>query len=176
MHGLIIREVGGQPVALRLTVGACFGVEEEVDGGIGDAMKRIQVGSFTLREIRAVIKHLLVGGGMVPLDAHKLVAGLRLHDIEDIRKACLDASIASWANSKNTGTASAGSSAKFDRGDVYESAFSIGLKPAEVDALTVWEWERVIAGWNLAHGATSGGGGSGGVDKDEMAALIAKYG
>ncbi|WP_249406392.1 gene transfer agent family protein [Rhizobium sp. CFBP 13726] len=176
MHGLIIREVGGQPVALRLTVGACFGVEEEVEGGIGDAMKRIQVGSFTLKEIRAVIKHLVVGGGMDPLDAHKLVAGLRLHDIEDIRRACLDASIASWANSKNTGTTSAaGSSSKFDRGDVYESAFSIGLKPAEVDALTVWEWERVIAGWNLAHGAPAGGGG-GGVAKDEMAALIAKYG
>jgi hypothetical protein len=58
-------------------------------------------------------------------------------------------------------------------GDVYQNAFAIGLKPREVDMLTIWEYAQCVKGFAIAHGVEDEIEAP---DQDEIASMFAKYG
>lgn len=171
-HGLVLQKVGGKSVGLRLTLGAYFSIEREVGESLSVITSRLQRGTFMLRDLTVTLHHLLIGGGMTPVAASDAMANMSIKEVQVLRFSCIFAVAAASQGDEGEESGKKGGTAKFERSDFYRQAFALGMKPAEADTLTVWEWEQCIEGWNLAHGEEASGAPS----ESTLDALIAKYG
>lgn len=71
----LIREWAGTERLFRLTFGGVMDLEQACGGtGIGVIFQRISTGRFEARDVHECIRLALIGGGMGPLDAKRLMA------------------------------------------------------------------------------------------------------
>jgi len=174
-HGLVIHRIGRTDYALRLTIGAHFAIDQAVEGGIGALMLRLHTSTWKLDDILPAFRHMLVGGGASPIEAASALRRLRMNDLPSVRFACIRAAAAAAGdNKKKPKKQKGGEAGEFSQGAIYRAAYSIGIKPGEVDQLTVWEWECCVEGWNMANGGPGESGSA--PTASEMTALLAKYG
>lgn len=155
-HGLIVHRIAGRAHGLRMTLGAYFSIERDIADGLPAAVGRIHRGDFFLTDLVVMLRHLMVGAGADHIRSMKTLQAMKLSDVAGMRLACI---LAVNAASKTGGEPPSKRKKRKEKtpdvsqADIYRSAFSIGLKPFEVDAMTVWEWEQCIRGFNDAQGA-----------------------
>lgn len=177
MQGLILQKLNGRTHALRLSLGAFFAIDREVEGGLTAALNRIHLGTFFTSDVLVMLHHLLVGGGASHVDSATAIEGMNLSDVAAMRFACVlavdRASHVEGEPAPKKSKKGKASEADISQGAIYRTAFSIGLKPTEVDGLTVWQWEQCIKGFNEAHGAETDSG-SGAPSQEHVEAMFAE--
>lgn len=171
MHGIIIARHAGALHAFRLTLPAYFELDRAVS--VSALIGRLQARTFTLADLRAGLRAVLLGGGASPVAAAEALERLRIRDMEsvaDIVGATVAASLLPPASEMEEAD---GDGDPVTMGDIYATGFAIGLKPREIDELTPWEFSRCVAGWNQAHSPDAAPAAP---KQDEMAELFARYG
>lgn len=167
MHGLIIDHLAGEPQAFRVTIPAYFRLDEP-----GEIYRRLVTGDWTLADVVTVLRAALIGAGMPPADAARTSA-IPLRETAHgaaVAASALAASMSDEGEEREDN--GEGSHPKVTLGSIYATGFSIGLKPRDVDAMTLWEFGKCVDGWNDAHSAADTEAPS----RNEIGNLVAKYG
>lgn len=165
----------GRAYPARLTVAGYIWLEERFDEGVYGFGQRIIAGDFYLYEIWNFAYVALVGGGMT----HKETTGLLLSDWSfsgalEVSMSAIEIIAASIGESKKPERAKNNNlSEPADFASIYQNAFAIGLKPADLNDMTFWEFNQCVEGWNLANGGVEALAAP---DQGELAELMKRYG
>lgn len=171
MHGYVTTKIRGAHYALRVTIGAYFAIEDQADGGIKGITDRLADLTHTVADVRIGIINALVGAGMDMAKAYDAFARFTLQDMPALAVALnLAIDACSWGIDDNGKTAKKGD--PLTLADVYESCFIIGIKPWDVDRMTLFQWGRCVEGFNIKQGGESS------IDppsSEELTDLFARY-
>lgn len=167
MHGLVVHHLGGEPRAFRLTVPAYFRLADP-----WAVFQRLVRGEWTLADVVTVLRATLEGAGTPQAQAAS-IAAIPLHEARHAALVAADALRAAFTvpdDGDEPGGDSDGE--KPTLGGLYKSGFAIGLKPREIDQMTIWELSRCVAGWNFAHSSDEPCA----MKQAEVAELFERYG
>ncbi|KAB0570578.1 GTA-gp10 family protein [Brucella pituitosa] len=176
MIGYLSAPLAGQVHSLRLTVAGYIDTDSNVDGGIAGLWDRLANETYQLAEVRRVLSVSLVGGGMRPSKSERLLTAhygpSMARRVRDLCRAliavCISAPDGSISEEKK-----GKSDPDFSSADIYQTAGAIGLKPADLSDMTMWQFNQYLEGWNTAQG---GGADVAPPDQDELAELMQRYG
>lgn len=176
MIGYVFYKLAGQTHSFRLTVPGHVELDCSLDGGISGLWDRLADDTYRLADIRHVLRVSLVGGGLPPREAERLLAAefgaSMARQAKHLCRAILAVSITSPDGKSNQSKSRNGDS-DFSITDIYQTAGAIGLKPHELADMTMWEFNQYLEGWNIAQG---GGGDVSAPDKGELAELVKRFG
>lgn len=176
MHGLVVYRWPNDWQAFRLTISGMAALEGALGRPIWDTYTLMERGEFRLIDVWLTLRFGLVGGGMAVPAVEQLmekpsVAGIAdaLHiAIAIMRAAFMPPPGVEMPDAKGK----SGEAEKITLDKVYKHAFAVGIKPREVDEMTMWEFGQCVDGWNAAHGGEKEDAPS----RDEIAAMVARYG
>lgn len=176
MIGYVFYKLAGQTHSFRLTVPGHVELDCTLEGGISGLWDRLTNDTFLLTDIRHVLRVSLVGGGMPPREAERLLtaefgAGMA-KEARYLCRAILAVSILS-PDGKSNQSKSRNGDDDYSSTDIYQTAGAIGLRPSDLADMTMWEFNQYLEGWNIAQG---GGGDVSAPDKGELAELVQRFG
>jgi hypothetical protein len=176
MHGVVVYRWANDWRTFRLTISGMAAIEAAIGKPVWDIYSTMERGEFRLVDVWCTLRFGLVGGGLDFAASERLlekptVAGMA--NALPIAVAIMRAAFMPPPGESLPDTKAGDDDAeKITLGTIYKNAFAVGLKPRDVDDMTLWEFGQCVAGWNAAMGGEKEDAPS----RDEIAALTAKYG
>jgi hypothetical protein len=176
MHGVVVYKWADDWRTFRLTISGMAGLEGALGKPVWDVYTAMERSEFRLIDVWCALRFGLVGGGMDIAAAERLMEKptvAKLAGAVPIALAIMRAAFMPPPGEKLPDTKAGDDDAeKITLGTIYKNAFAVGIKPREVDDMTLWEFGQCVAGWNAAMGGEKEDAPS----RDEIAALTARYG
>ncbi|OQM77573.1 GTA-gp10 family protein [Manganibacter manganicus] len=151
----------GRRAVFRLPLAGLFAIEDECGRPAWDVLSDMLAGKTRIEQLEAVLFHGLLGAGVSLADACAVIdrtrqSGGQVH-------AAVALAVAIIANALEAPSAKGGGEGEpFNRKSAYRSGFAMGLRPADVDAMALWEFLAAVEAFS------SKGGGLSEVEKDEL--------
>lgn len=156
----VVKEWLGRRHVFRLPLAGLFAIEDETGRPAWDALHALTTGTARVEQIESVLFHGLVGGGASLADAAVVLDDTR--NTAGLLRAAMALCAAVLAASLDVPKASGGEGEPFSRTSAYRAAFAMGLKPADVDSMSLREFLATVTAF------TSKSGGLSEAEKDEL--------
>jgi len=159
----LITSLAGRRVALRLPLAGMFAIDDECGKSAWEVLRDRGKGQVRVEQVDAVLFNGLLGGGASLVETYTIMEDVRqaeqpLHHYLGIARQALHAALDA-PESARRGEADG---EPFNRKSVYRSALAMGLRPADVDAMTLHDFLVLVAAF------TSNAGGMSEAEKDEL--------
>lgn len=158
-NGSVDLELGDETYRFRLGIGDLESLQEETDVGAPEHLYRLfSGGDHTFRHTREIVRAGLIGGGMDVAEASRIARGL--DDMPTVRviatATLIMAAALEGAEDERLPAAKGKEAAKMDNGKMpflsfYASAAAMKLSPADVRAMSLWQFAAYVDGFNRAN-------------------------
>lgn len=157
--GTIDLLLGGVVRRFRLPIGELEALQEATDVGAVIHLYRLHAGeAYGYRDVRLVLLHGLIGGGLSPVEAHALAAGFDrvcLVELQAVATLVLAAALEGTEDEElplpsSDDGAAALPDGKIRFADFYGAAAAMQLPVADARAMSLWQFSAYVAGHNRA--------------------------
>lgn len=157
--GIIDLPLCGETRRFRLAIGELEALQEATDVGAAVHLYRLQAGeAYGYRDVRLVLLHGLIGGGLAPTEAHGLASGFErasLVELQAVATLVLAAALEGTEDeelpqSHPDESRPALPDGKIRFADFYGAAAAMKLSAADARAMSLWQFSAYVAGHNRA--------------------------
>lgn len=145
-----IAEFAGVSRAFDLPLGELFDVEAACDAAIGVLYRRFATTSYSVRDVLHVLRLGLVGGGMDPVEAERLVKEqMGLKPIAPLGTLAADLILQVMTGPEVTGDGTGDGKTtdvhkKFDVGKILVSLVKVGLSPDQIRSMAYADFCAIV--------------------------------
>ncbi|MFC3207207.1 gene transfer agent family protein [Aquamicrobium soli] len=151
----------GRRHTFRLPLGGIFAIEDECGKPAWTVLGDMLAGRVRMEQLEAVLFHGLLGAGMSIAEAAAVLDDTRRSGGQVAAAVAL--CIAVLANALDAPQAKGGGEGEpFNRKSAYRSGFAMGMRPADVDAMSLREFLAAVEAF------TSKSGGLSEAERDEL--------
>ena len=151
----------GRRRTFRLPLGGLFAIEDECGKPAWGVLGDMLAGAVRMEQLEAVLFHGLVGAGTSITDAAAVLDDTRRSGGQIAAAVALCTAV--LAKSLDAPAAKGGGSGEpFNRVNAYRSGFAMGMRPADVDAMSLRDYLAAVEAF------TAKSGGMSEAEKDEL--------